>query len=259
MIKYEIIEKVRHYEKGDFNMYTVLIVEDDNKLRNKIEKMIYHMDQGLKILSACSKKSALKITELVAIDIFILDIELPDGNGIDLAKELRVEYPNQPIIIESSERDIIYQKRIHHEIENLAFLEKPFLLKDLQKKVARAIELVKNQKSRKLIIQQNGFKLILDTRDVMYFETVKGFKKIQAVSYNQGRIVKKLIHGYSLSRILDELSCKTLIQCHRSYIVNSQMITKWNFCDSQGYSLVLKHDIEIPIGKTHRRQLSLLV
>jgi len=41
----------------------------------------------------------LRIVEDEAYDLFILDKQLPDGNGLDLCKELRQRFPSTPIII----------------------------------------------------------------------------------------------------------------------------------------------------------------
>lgn len=244
-------------------MFTVLIVEDDNKIRDQIEKTIQQMKEDFKTLAVHDIKSALELAEMVAVDIFILDVKLPDGNGIELAKKLRVTYPNQPIIIESSEQDLSFQKLVHDEIENLAFLEKPYSWEKLQTKMERALDIVKNQTTRKLVIEQNGFTYFFELNEVMYIETIKGSKWVDIVLYDRERdsLVRKTLKGFTLNKLIEDLPYKNaLMRCHNSYIVNPQMITRWNYSPAQGNTIILKYqNIEIPIGKTYRNKIAPLV
>lgn len=244
-------------------MLRVLIVEDDNKIQEQIEKTIHQIGQNFKTLVAHNIKMALMLAESFAIDIFILDVALPDGNGLDLAKRLRVTYPNQPMIIESTEQDLSYQKRVHDEIENLAFLEKPYPWEKLKRKVSRAADIAKSLATKKLVIEQNGLSYFFEINDILYIETIKGAKMIEIVSYDREveNLKKVRFRDVPLSKLMENLPDKnTLIRCHNSYIVNPKMMTKWNHSSLQGNSIVLKYqNIEVPIGRTYRNKISALI
>ncbi len=54
-------------------------------------------DEGYKVYHALTVKSCLEVLATEAIDLVVLDINLPDGNGIDLCHQIRQKY-NLPIL-----------------------------------------------------------------------------------------------------------------------------------------------------------------
>jgi Response regulator containing CheY-like receiver, AAA-type ATPase, and DNA-binding domains len=73
------------------------------------------------------------------IDVFIIDIELPDWNGIELVIVIRKTYPYQPIIIESSQGEAQYQEQVYNRIADLAFIKKPYIHEKIIEKVNHAL------------------------------------------------------------------------------------------------------------------------
>lgn len=70
----------------------ILIVEDDTALNNGIALSL-NTDTTLQAFSIAEAKSKLD----TSVDLVILDINLPDGSGIDLCREIR-KTSNVPII-----------------------------------------------------------------------------------------------------------------------------------------------------------------
>ena len=66
-----------------------MVVEDVKEQREALVKMIERNYIDSRIYSTDSVKKALQIATKKDINLFILDIELIDGSGLDLAKELR--------------------------------------------------------------------------------------------------------------------------------------------------------------------------
>ena len=82
-------------------MKKILIVEDDQSIASSLKEMLEK--KGYFIEIAESKKETLKkVNEYV--DLILLDIQLPDGNGIDLCKEIKEKY-EIPIIFLSCLND----------------------------------------------------------------------------------------------------------------------------------------------------------
>jgi len=69
-------------------------------------------------------------------DLYIIDINLPESDGITLLKELRQKYPNVPAIMVSAYTDI--ETIMHaYEVGCDEYLKKPFDLRELEIKVAK--------------------------------------------------------------------------------------------------------------------------
>lgn len=71
---------------------TVVIVEDDENAVNIYKQFTNQLDQFTVIATASTGKQALNILHAAQPDLILLDIFLPDMNGIDLLREIRREY-----------------------------------------------------------------------------------------------------------------------------------------------------------------------
>jgi len=75
----------------------ILIIDDEVKLRSLLARIIKL--EGYSIAEAADLKSALKILNRESIDVVLCDVKLPDGNGVDFAKEIKTKFPLLEIIL----------------------------------------------------------------------------------------------------------------------------------------------------------------
>ena len=108
----------------------VLACDDELKILRALKLVL--RPEGYEVLTAASIEEALDVVALSAVDAAIVDLVLPDGNGIDLCRRLR-EWSSMPIIVLSA---------VGHQQEKVAalgagaddYVTKPF---DPQELVAR--------------------------------------------------------------------------------------------------------------------------
>lgn len=107
---------------------TVLIVEDDNIIREGLQ--ISLQQDGYDVLAAASQKEALEIlSKNPEIDLFLLDVMLPDGDGYAVCKEIR----------KKSDAPILFLTACDDEVHTVLALEqgaddyiaKPFRIREL--------------------------------------------------------------------------------------------------------------------------------
>ncbi len=112
-------------------VYTILIVEDDQMLNQGIS-FNFQMD-GFNVLSSTTLKDAEEKIRNKDVDIVLLDVNLPDGNGFDFCKKIRDFYLNPIIFLTACdmELDIITGLRIGAD----DYITKPFNLNILREKV----------------------------------------------------------------------------------------------------------------------------
>ncbi len=72
-------------------MRKVLIIDDEEKLRSLLARIISL--EGFEVFQAGDCKGALKKLEHNDIDVVLCDVKLPDGNGVDLSKQIKEKYP----------------------------------------------------------------------------------------------------------------------------------------------------------------------
>jgi DNA-binding response OmpR family regulator len=84
-------------------MKRIVLVDDDENLL-KVYKFFLSKD-GYEIITFTNSNETLQfLSSGPTVDLFILDIELPDVNGLDLMEEIRknTPYSKIPVIISSS-------------------------------------------------------------------------------------------------------------------------------------------------------------
>ena len=112
-------------------MKKILIVEDDNKLNDGIKLALRN---EFFCLQAFSLQSASDIYKEQSIDLIILDVNLPDGSGIDFMTEIR-KTDTVPIILLTAnkmEMDIVSGL----ELGANDYITKPFSLMVLRARVS---------------------------------------------------------------------------------------------------------------------------
>lgn len=78
-------------------MEKILVVDDEIEVTELLEEFL--VQSGYQVATANSKKSAqAKISEFQP-GIILLDIKLPDGDGVQFLKEIKASYPNIEIIM----------------------------------------------------------------------------------------------------------------------------------------------------------------
>ena len=79
--------------------FSVLIIEDETHILNFMRKILTSHDY--KVLSANTGKAGLEIISSQCPDIILLDLGLPDIDGVDIIKKVR-EWSSCPIIVISA-------------------------------------------------------------------------------------------------------------------------------------------------------------
>ena len=75
----------------------MLVVEDDPAIREVLVDALEF--EGFEVLQAGSYRDGLDRAVRIPCDLMLLDLVLPDGNGLDLLAEARMSRPSLPVII----------------------------------------------------------------------------------------------------------------------------------------------------------------
>ncbi len=78
----------------------ILHVDDDPDIRLLISASL--QDFGYVVATAGTNAEALELAEKVKFDLFILDVRLPDGNGIELCQKVNQLQPKSPVVYYSA-------------------------------------------------------------------------------------------------------------------------------------------------------------
>jgi DNA-binding response OmpR family regulator len=170
-------------------MNTILIVEDDTSLNRGIA-LVFERD-GMTVRQACDIKTAREMFDSLKLDLIILDINLPDGNGLDFCKTVRASSSVPLIFLTANDMEIDIVTGF--ELGGDDYITKPFSLMVLRARVLAALRRKYPGETR--VIVGN---LALD------FEKMEFSKDGQAVqlSKTEQKLLRKLIanKGNILSR-----------------------------------------------------------
>jgi CheY-like chemotaxis protein len=134
-----ICDSLPKSKPADFNgLGKVLLVDDDKEVRFVTRAMLKHC--GVDVIEACSGREALKICTEHAetLCLVLMDITMPEMNGVETFEKLHRLYPALPVILTSgySVEDAAVR---FGDASGSDFLQKPFLARDLKAKLRRLL------------------------------------------------------------------------------------------------------------------------
>jgi two-component system KDP operon response regulator KdpE len=163
------------------NKYKVLIIEDERNIRHFVKTIL--MTNGYQIIEAKTAAEGKMAFMSHSPDVVILDLGLPDGDGMDFLKLVRKEFTT-PIIVLSARTDE-KDKVAALDLGANDYITKPFGTAELQARVRAALR-VHQQNMNRSLGGDNNFKMgnltiDYDTRHVL----IKGEDiKLTQTEYN---------------------------------------------------------------------------
>ena len=133
---------------GGVTIKEILMVEDDRALSNGVG--LAFQNENITMLPAYDIASAKLILEEKTVDLIILDVNLPDGSGLDFLKEIRTKYEIPIIFLTANdlETDIVMGLELGAD----DYITKPFSLAILR---ARVRTQLRKQESENSFVQNN--------------------------------------------------------------------------------------------------------
>lgn len=117
-------------------MKKILVTEDDLALS---AGLCFELDTGGYLtVAAYTCEKTRQLLQDGRFDLIILDVNLPDGNGFDLCREIKAGHPEIPVIFLTAndlEQDVVSGFDLGAE----DYITKPFSLKILQRRVEVAL------------------------------------------------------------------------------------------------------------------------
>ena len=202
--------------------FNILIVEDSTSMIKIINNIF--LDYGFNTFLSTTLKDAREKINSIKIDYIILDINLPDGNGYELIKELSLSNPKIIVLTSQTDsqlRENSYQKGIIDFINK----DKNFIYKISE--IPNLINQIEKNKSKTILIVDDSFvvreqlKDIFSNRNYNILETSTTEEALNLIKTNKIDLLLldlelEKSNGYDFlvkhrKIILDELRIKVLI------------------------------------------------
>ncbi len=185
-------------------MYHILVVDDDKEIVGAIE--IYLKKEGYNILKAYNGKQALKVIQENEIHLVILDIMMPEKDGIETLEEIRKDKSIPVILLSAKSEDYDKIGGLNSGADD--YITKPFnpleLIARVNSHLRRYVSLGSLENKDTSKIYQTGELIINDETKIV---TVDGKEvKLTATEFN---ILKFLLENkgkvYSIPEIYENV------------------------------------------------------
>ena len=242
----------------NFDKLKGVIVDDDKKSSELIYNIITSHFSEIELKTAHNVASGIKLINTFNPDIAFLDIDMPDGTGFDILKNIfNINF--KIIFITGHEEHAV--KAIKYSA--LDYILKPVIANELVKSVKNAVtqinktneqikietllQNITQKKNKKIILNTSDNIYILDTDDIIYCKSDNNYTIFHTTD-NKRITTSKTLKEYE--NILPE---EFFVRVHRSFIVNSKQISKISKKNSG--TIIMKDNSEIPYSVKKKDQL----
>ncbi|WP_418419366.1 response regulator transcription factor [Blautia sp.] len=178
-------------------MKKILVVEDDLALSTGL---CFELDtEGYLSMAAFNCQKTRQLLKNSELDLVLLDVNLPDGNGFDLCREIKTMYPELPVIFLTA-NDLEQNVLDGFDLGAEDYVTKPFNMKILLRRVEVALRRAQGQKAAKNHVQWSDGFLTLDFGSLTAQRngetlsiTPNEYKLLRILTENSGQILTRQI------------------------------------------------------------------
>lgn len=197
----------------------IAICDDEESQRALIEKYLYEWAEARSLILETvafsdAEQFLFEWEEDKRYDLLVLDIEMGAINGMDLAKRIRREDEEIPIVFITGYESYMAQG---YEVSAMQYLLKP-MYKDKLFTVLDKLQKVKKAEA-KLPFQTEEGMIFIAPSDIWYVEATGHYSTLHTAETSH-------LLRPSFSEMLKRLSGQhSFVQCHRSFLVNVQHVS----------------------------------
>lgn len=212
----------------------IAVCDDEERFLTDIKDHIYEIYNSMDVVVDCftSGKNLINSFDKQSYDLVFLDIEMPEIDGLTLAKMLREKSNELNIVFLTGHIEYALEG---YEVNALRYLTKP-VKKDKMLEVLHYVS-EKLTKNHKLKIRVDGEDTFIDVNDIIYFEAQNQYIMIYTKT-------GEYLVRYNISDYENELVKDGFFRTHRSYLVNLSKVKKIGKAE-----VIMEGDKEIPVSR----------
>lgn len=217
-------------------MLKIYICDDEQQILKMIEAKICSYMPDDRVIGFSSGEELIKRIVQSGCDILFLDIDMPEMNGMDIARRLNDMEQKPLLIFVTSHDELVYESLRYHPfgfIRKSRFEEElEVLLEDCKKELASCQEHFR--------FRMAGRDVILLLSDILYFEADGNYLKVYTIS-------EEYRFRSTVSAVENSLGGKGFVRIHKGFLVNLSVVRT---IGSEALKLITGE--ELPIGKMYR-------
>jgi len=224
-------------------MYNIAICDDTarellgimNELSSYLKRKAPELETSIDVFS--KSNDLIDSFREKRFDLFLLDIIMPDKDGIETAKEIREYNPNAEIIFISTTSEFALDA---FSVNAASYILKPFTSEQFEAALDRIFKKILEKKSEGITVKSLAGSLVsVDINDIMYIESRE--KTLRIVMKNTDDILTRS----TLTGIYEHLEkYKCMAKCGGSYIINLAAVRKFD-----AKSIIMNNGTAIPVPR----------
>ena len=153
-------------------MYKILLCEDEENIVSFLKTELQY--EGFEVDTAYDGAKALEMFAQKSYSLVLLDIMLPEKNGLEVLREIR-KSSSLPVIVLTARKDV-YDKVAFLNAEADDYITKPFdtleLAARIKRNIMRTAEMAKKDpKDTGLIMHKDGYRAFMDGNELSLTKT----------------------------------------------------------------------------------------
>ena len=180
-------------------MYRILVCDDEKDIVSALK--IYLMADGYQVFEAYNGREALEILKNEDIHLVLMDIMMPEMDGLELCSKVKSEisYSHIPVIL------LTAKTTLESKVEGLecgadVYVEKPFSVKQLHMQIENLLKL--RQSFHKLMVSLAGDTVAVSTTDFAMSQ-----KDCEFIAKIQGVIAEQLAdENFSIDTLSEQMN-----------------------------------------------------
>lgn len=174
-------------------MGTILIIEDDVELAEGIKDILE--EQEYKVLRAECKREALIKLKNNAVDLCLLDIRLPDGDGYELCRQMRTFFNGSVIMLTACTNTGQVVQGLKAGADD--YVTKPFQIAELLARIEAQMRRVADKRNQAPRMAFSGdLKIIIDQHHIYKGDeiidlSIREYMVCEMLLENRGKIVTR--------------------------------------------------------------------
>lgn len=224
--------------------YKVLIVDDEFLARKLLMSYVEKMEDMELVGTAGNASEAFSLVKANKVDILLLDIHMPDLNGLDFAKTCTNDVP--AIIFTTAYSEHALES---YDVDAVDYLLKPIAFPRFERAIEKAKAKINgiNNNNTEQIEKENEYLLVkadyklykINYADLLYIEGQHEYVSF----YTTGKRITAL---YSLKNLEEQLPSNLFARVHKSYIISLNNISEFD------QTSVTVAGTKIPIGGSYK-------
>ena len=216
-----------------------VIIDDDEDWRDNLSDRVEAHPRLILLASFESPIAAYDLITEGVVDLILLDIEMPDINGVEF-----IRYLSKPpkVIFITSHRDFAFES---YEVKAVDYLLKPLSVGRFMQAIEKVVEQIQSNEMTKSVlhekfffIRENNSFVKIEINHILFIKSLENYIQIVTPDHTYTTLM-------SLSTAEENLPNALFLRVHRSFLVNITKITV-----VQKTELFIE-TTEIPIGRAY--------